>query len=51
VESLRVLRVTRNTAVRARRNALQLLRMSIVSAPVELRDEVRSLTQMQLIRT
>ena len=29
VESLRVLRVTRATAIRARRNALQLLRMSI----------------------
>ena len=33
VESLRVLRVTRQTAVRARRTALQLLRMSIVAAP------------------
>ncbi len=51
VESLRVLRVTRNTAIRARRNALQLLRMSIVSAPEELRDQVRNLTRMQLIRT
>jgi transposase len=51
VESLRVLRVTRQTAIRARRNALQLLRMSIVSAPDELRDQVRSLTRMQLIRT
>jgi len=51
VESLRVLRVTRNTAVRARRNALQLLRMTIVSAPEELRDQVRNLTRMQLIRT
>jgi transposase len=37
-ESLRVLRVTRNTAVRARRTALQLLRMTIVPAPQELRD-------------
>jgi transposase len=51
VESLRVLRVTRNTAIRARRNALQLLRMTIVSAPEELRDQVRNLTRMQLIRT
>lgn len=51
VESLRVLRVTRSTAVRARRNALQLLRMTIVSAPEELRDQVRNLTRMQLIRT
>ena len=51
VESLRVLRVTRGTAVRGRRNALQLLRMTIVSAPEEIRDQVRSLTRMQLIRT
>jgi len=51
VESLRVLRVTRQTAVRARRNALQLLRMTIVAAPEELPDQVRNLTRMQLIRT
>lgn len=51
VESLRVLRVTRATAIRARRNAVQLLVMSIVSAPEELRDKVRNLTRMQLIRT
>lgn len=51
VEALRVLRVTRSTAVRARRTALQLLRMQIVSAPEELRDQVRNLTRMQLIRT
>jgi transposase len=51
VESLRVLRVTRQTAVRARRTALQLLRMSIVAAPEELRDQVRNLTRMRLIRT
>lgn len=51
MQSLRVLRVTRQTAIRARRNALTLLRMTIVSAPDELRDQVRSLTRMQLIRT
>ena len=51
MESLRVLRVTRQTAIRARRNALQLLRMTIVAAPEELRDQVRNLTRMQLIRT
>jgi transposase len=51
VEALRVMRVTRNTAVRARRTALQLLRMTIVSAPEELRDQVRNLTRIQLIRT
>ncbi len=46
-----MLRVTRQTAIRARRNALQLLRMTIVAAPEELRDQVRNLTRMQLIRT
>jgi transposase len=51
VESLRVLRLTRSTAVRARTKALQLLRHHIVSAPEELRDQVRNLTRMQLIRT
>jgi transposase len=51
VESLRVLRLTRSTAVKARRAALQLLRNHIVSAPDALRDQVRTLTRMQLIRT
>ena len=51
VESLRVLRVTRQTTIRARRNALQLLRMTMVAAPEDLRDQVRNLTRMQLIRT
>lgn len=51
VESLRVLRLTRATAVRSRTKALQLLHHHIVSAPEELRDQVRHLTRMQLIRT
>ena len=51
VESLRVLRVARKTAVAARRVALQMLQTQIVSAPEELRDQVRNLTRMQLIRT
>jgi transposase len=51
VESLRVLKLTRAGAVRARTKALQLLRHHIVSAPEELRDQVRNLTRMQLIRT
>src|SRR3954462_6644267 len=50
-ESLRVLRVARAHAVRERRSTLQLLRMTIVSCPDELRDQVRNLTRMQLIRT
>jgi transposase len=51
VEALRVLRVARAHAVRERRSTLQLLRMTIVACPDELRDQVRHLTRMQLIRT
>lgn len=51
VESLRVLRVTRTTAVKSRRVALQMLRAQIISAPDEVRDQVRHLTRMQLLRT
>jgi transposase len=51
VESLRVLRVARKTAVAARRVALQMLQAQIVSAPEELRDQLRNLTRMQLVRT
>jgi transposase len=51
VESLRVLRLTRTTAIKSRRAALQLLRNHIVSAPEELRDQVRNLTRMRLVRT
>lgn len=51
IEALRVLKVCRKTAVAARRIALQMIQMNIVSAPDELRDQIRSLTRMQLIRT
>ncbi|WP_187650055.1 IS110 family transposase [Xenorhabdus indica] len=51
IESLRTLKVCRKTAVAARRIALQMLQMTIVSAPEELRDQLRKLTRMQLIRT
>ena len=50
VESLRVLKVSRKTAVAARRVALQMIRMNIVSAPDDLRDQLRHLTRMKLIR-
>lgn len=50
VEALRVLRIARAHAVRERRNALQLLRMTIIAAPEELRDQIRNLTRVQLIR-
>lgn len=51
VESLRVLKVCRKTAIAARRVALQMIQMNIVSAPDVLRDELRKMTRMQLIRT
>ena len=51
IEALRVLRVARETAVKSRRSALQLLRMMVIAAPDEVRDQTRNLTRMQLIRT
>lgn len=51
VESLRVLKVCRKTAIAARRIALQLIQNTIISAPDEIRDILRTMTRMQLIRT
>ncbi|MDE9590237.1 IS110 family transposase [Xenorhabdus bovienii] len=51
VESLRVLKACRKTAIMARRVALQMLQMTLVSAPEKLREQLRKLTRMQLIRT
>jgi len=51
VEALRVLKACRKTAVSARRVALQMIHNTIVSAPEELRETVRRMTRMQLIRT
>ncbi|SHK58110.1 Transposase [Shimia gijangensis] len=51
VESLRVLKVCRKTAVQARRIALQIIQTTIVCAPDKLRDPLRQMTRMQLIRT
>lgn len=51
VESLRVLRVCRKTAVQARRIALQMIQMTIVCAPDQIRDPLRTMTRMQMIRT
>jgi len=41
VEMIRVLRVTRNTAMRARTQTINALRSLIVTAPEELRDQLR----------
>lgn len=51
IESLRVLKVCRKTAVAARRVALQIIQTQIVSAPQPLRDQLGKMTRMQLIRT
>jgi len=50
VEALRMLRATRTAAVAAHREALQVLDAQIIAAPAELRDQVRGLTRMQLVR-
>ena len=50
IEALRVLRTTRQTAVKARRAALQQLRNTIVAAPDPVRDQLRRRSRMQLIR-
>jgi transposase len=51
VESLRVLKVCRKTAVQARRIALQIIQTTIVCAPDRLRDLLRNMSRMKLIRT
>jgi transposase len=51
VESLRVLTACRKTAVAARRIALQMIQNTIVCAPDGLRDVLRTMTRMQLVRT
>lgn len=51
VESVRVvLRGCRKTAIQARRIALQMIQTTIVCAPDKIRDPLRSMTRMQLIR-
>ena len=51
IEALRVLKACRKTAVQARRIALQMIGNTIVPAPDALRDTLRRMTRMQLIRT
>jgi hypothetical protein len=51
IEALRVLRVTRTTAVKCRRATIQTLRNTITAAPDEVRDQLRNLTPKQLLRT
>ncbi|MEE7462697.1 IS110 family transposase [Methylobacterium fujisawaense] len=51
IESLRVLSACRKTAVAARRIALQMIHNTIVCAPDALRETLRRITRMQLVRT
>ena len=51
IKSLRVLKACRKTAVAARRIALQMIHNTIVCAPDELRETLRKMTRMQLVRT
>ncbi|TVQ59969.1 MAG: IS110 family transposase [Rhodobacteraceae bacterium] len=51
IEALRVLKACRKTAVTARRVALQMIHNTVVAAPEELRDALRRMTRMRLIRT
>ena len=51
IESLRVLKACRKSAVAARRVALQMIQNTTVCAPDELRETLRKMTRMQLIRT
>lgn len=51
VEALRVLKACRKTAIAARRVALQMIHNTVVCAPDDLRDQLRKLTRMELIRT
>jgi transposase len=50
IEPLRVLKACRKTAVAARRIALQMIQSTIVCAPDGLRDLLRTMTRMQLVR-
>ncbi|WP_434058885.1 transposase, partial [Escherichia coli] len=51
IESLRALKTCRKTAISARRVALQIIHSNIISAPDKLREQLRNMTRMQLIRT
>ena len=51
IEALRVLVACRKTAVTARKIALQMIQNTIVAAPDVLRDQLRVMTRMQLVRT
>jgi len=51
VEMIRSLRSARSSAVKARTQAINALRALVVSAPSELREQLRGLSATQLVRT
>lgn len=51
IESLRVLKTWRKTAISARGVAPQIIHSNIISTPDESREQLRNMTRMQLIRT
>jgi transposase len=51
IASLRVLKACRKTAGTARRVALPMIHNTLICAPDELREALRKLTRMQLVRT
>jgi transposase len=51
VEMVRCLRVARTTAVKARSQAVNALRALVVTAPVELREQLRELPATKLAAT
>ena len=51
VEMIRVLRVARSTAMKARTGTVNALKSLVVTAPVELRDQLRGLPVTQLVAT
>ena len=51
VEMIRALRVARSSAIKARTQAINGLKALVVSAPAELREQLRALSSTQLVRT
>src|SRR5262245_46580132 len=51
VEMIRSLRVARQTAMRARTQAINALKALLVTAPIELREQLRGLSVTRLVRT
>jgi transposase len=51
VEMIRVLRIARKTAMKARTQAMNALKAALVTAPVELRESLRVLSETTLVQT